>query len=45
MRDLHEFELAYVTGAGDSPTPPSEPVEEPKGKCCKKKIKIKKRGC
>jgi hypothetical protein len=23
MRNLHEFELAFVSGAGDSPTPPS----------------------
>lgn len=24
MRDLHDFELAYVTGAGCSPTPPKK---------------------
>jgi len=23
MRDLHEFELGFVSGAGSSPTPPS----------------------
>jgi hypothetical protein len=23
MRDLHSFELGFVTGAGSSPTPPS----------------------
>ena len=23
MRDLHEFELSHVTGAGRSPSPPS----------------------
>ena len=25
MRDLYANELQYVSGAGDSPTPPSEP--------------------
>jgi hypothetical protein len=25
MRDLHTFELGFVTGAGSSPTPPSDP--------------------
>ncbi|HEX8527770.1 hypothetical protein [Allosphingosinicella sp.] len=27
MRDLHEFELGFVSGAGSSPTPPSCPTE------------------
>lgn len=44
MRDLHEFELAFVTGAGDSPTPPAPPKHEPKSKCCHKR-KPRKWGC
>ena len=31
MRDLYQNELQYVTGAGDSPMPPSEPVKTRKG--------------
>ncbi|MEA3018175.1 MAG: hypothetical protein QOI38_2897 [Sphingomonadales bacterium] len=32
MRDLHEFELGFVSGAGNSPTPPSCGCSCPTGK-------------
>lgn len=31
MRDLLDFELAHVTGAGESPCPPSGTDKKPKG--------------
>lgn len=31
MRDLYANELQFVTGAGDSPCPPSEPVKRRRG--------------
>jgi len=31
MRDLYQTELQYVSGAGCSPCPPTEPVKTKKG--------------
>ncbi len=31
MRDLTDIELQFVSGAGDSPMPPSTPVKTKKG--------------
>lgn len=31
MRDLHEFELKHVSGAGCSPCPPTTPTKTKKG--------------
>jgi hypothetical protein len=31
MRDLYEFELQHVSGAGSSPCPPSHPPRRSKG--------------
>lgn len=31
MRDLHAFELGFVSGAGHSPTPPAPPAPTRKG--------------
>ena len=32
MRDLYEFELSYVSGAGSSPCPPCSPCPPSKGR-------------